>query len=57
VFFGLFNKVGDCRLALLYSGYLFLPAALVALLLPEAAPLTGGANVADTLGVPSAEAE
>ena len=35
VFFGLFAKVGDCRLALLYAGYLFLPASLVALLLSE----------------------
>jgi MFS family permease len=35
VFFGLFSKVGDHRLALLYSGWLFLPAALVALLLWE----------------------
>ncbi|MHB1034019.1 MAG: MFS transporter [Pirellulales bacterium] len=35
VFFGLFSKVGDHRLALLYSCVLFLPAAGVALLLPE----------------------
>jgi MFS family permease len=35
VFFGLFAKVGDCRLALLYAGYLFLPAALAALFLSE----------------------
>jgi MFS family permease len=35
VFFGLFAKVGDCRLVLLYSGFLFLPAALAALFLPE----------------------
>ena len=35
VFFGLFAEVGDCRLALLYSGYLFLPAALAALFLAE----------------------
>jgi MFS family permease len=35
VFFGLFAHVGDCRLALLYAGCLFLPASLVALLLPE----------------------
>jgi MFS family permease len=37
VFFGLFSKVGDYRLALLYAGLLFLPAAGVAWLLPEAA--------------------
>ncbi|HZY84617.1 MAG TPA: MFS transporter, partial [Gemmataceae bacterium] len=36
VFFGLFSKVGDYRLALLYAGLLFLPAAAVAWLLPEA---------------------
>jgi MFS family permease len=35
VFFGLFAAVGDYRLTLLYAGLLFLPAALVALLLPE----------------------
>ena len=31
VFFGLFSKVGDYRLALLYAGFLFLPAAVIAL--------------------------
>lgn len=35
VLFGLFSKVGDHRAALLYSGMLFLPAALFALGLPE----------------------
>jgi len=35
VFFGLFAKVGDFRMSLLYAGFLFLPAAGVALLLPE----------------------
>jgi MFS family permease len=35
VFFGLFSKVGDYRLALLYAGFLFLPAMAVALMLPE----------------------
>jgi MFS family permease len=35
VFFGLFSRVGDYRLALLYAGFLFLPAAGVACLLPE----------------------
>ena len=35
VFFGLFSKVGDHRAALLYAGFLFLPAAAVALCLPE----------------------
>ena len=37
VFFGLFTKVGDYRLALFYAGFLFLPAAAIALLLPETA--------------------
>jgi MFS family permease len=35
VVFGLFSKVGDYRLALLYAGSLFVPATLVALRLPE----------------------
>ena len=36
VFFGLFSQVGDHRLALYYAGFLFLPAAVVALFLPQA---------------------
>ena len=36
VFFGLFSKVGDHRLALLYAGSLFLPAAVMACYLPRA---------------------
>jgi len=39
VFFGLFSTVGDYRLTLLYAGFLFLPAALIACFLPE---LLGG---------------
>jgi len=44
VFFGLFSKVGDHRLALLYAGFLFLPAAFISFLMPreeerEPAPL------------------
>ncbi|MDZ4286546.1 MAG: MFS transporter, partial [Prosthecobacter sp.] len=35
VFFGIFVKVGDYREALLYAGFLFVPATLVAMLLPE----------------------
>jgi MFS family permease len=35
VFFGLFEKVGDYRLTLLYAGSLFLPAAVIALFLPQ----------------------
>jgi MFS family permease len=36
VYFGSFSKAGDYRLALLYSSFLFLPAAAVGLLLPDA---------------------
>src|SRR5438067_3488366 len=35
VAFGLVSSIGDKRLALLYSGCLFLPAALIALAMPE----------------------
>jgi len=35
VFFGLFSKVGDYRMALLYAGLVFLPAAGLAAFLPE----------------------
>jgi hypothetical protein len=35
ILFGMFAKVQDYRLALLYAGLLFLPAAGVACLLPE----------------------
>jgi MFS family permease len=35
VVFGLFSSVGDCRMAIFYAGFLFLPAAAVAWLLPE----------------------
>jgi MFS family permease len=37
VFFGLFARVGDFRLALLYAGFLMAPAALLAWRLPELA--------------------
>jgi MFS family permease len=36
VFFGLFSQVGDHRIALLYAGLLFLPAAFLAFCLPQA---------------------
>ena len=45
VFFGLFSKVGDYRLALFYAGFLFLPAAAVALFLPE----TGAEQMAEPM--------
>jgi len=35
IFFGLFSKVGDHRVPLLYAGILFLPAAVIALFLPK----------------------
>jgi hypothetical protein len=35
VLFGLFSKVGDYRLAILYAGFLFVPAAAVAWMMPE----------------------
>lgn len=35
VFFGLFSTVGDHRMALVYSSTLFVPAAILTLLLPE----------------------
>ena len=41
IVFGLFSKVGDFRTALLYASFLFLPAMLVALVLPEPPALTG----------------
>jgi len=42
VFFGLFSEVGNHRLVLLYSAFLFLPAAAVASLLPEPPDETRG---------------
>jgi len=36
VVFGMLSPIDDKRLALLYSGCLFLPAALIALAMPEA---------------------
>jgi MFS family permease len=41
VYFGTFSKAGDYRLALLYSSFLFLPAAAFALLLPELPRVSG----------------
>ena len=35
VFFGLFSRVGDDRIALFYAGCLFVPAAIGAMFLPE----------------------
>jgi len=35
IFFGFVSQVGDYRLSLFYAGFLFLPAAVVALFLPD----------------------
>ena len=35
VFFGLFAKVGDYRMALVYASFLFIPAAAIAWLMPD----------------------
>lgn len=35
VFFGLFSKVGDYRLALFYAGFLFLPASAITWFMPD----------------------
>lgn len=47
VFFGLFSKVGDFRLALLYAGCLFLPAGAIAFLLPDLSDEAGTAGPTD----------
>ncbi len=41
VYFGTFSKGGDYRLALLYSSFLFIPAAAFALMLPELPQVRG----------------
>jgi MFS family permease len=55
VVFGLFTKVGDSRLALLYAGCLFLPAALVALGLPELRDKEAGSTSGEVGGLWPAE--
>jgi MFS family permease len=50
--FGLFSNVGDYRLALLAAGCLFLPAGLLALIMPdlsddESVPNLGGEPIAE----------
>lgn len=54
VFFGLFSKVGDFREALLYAGWLFAPAAVIAWLLPSEESQREPAGVVMT-EVPEAE--
>ena len=41
VFFGIYQTVPDVREAMLYASYLFIPAALIALLLPSEEPEAG----------------
>jgi hypothetical protein len=45
VFFGIFVKVGNFRTALLYAGFLFIPSALVAMLLPKEKDEPGEVNL------------
>jgi MFS family permease len=47
VFFGLFSHVGDYRLALLYAGTLFVPAAALAAFLPEPKDEMAGSALAE----------
>ncbi len=44
VFFGLYKKNVDVREAMLYAGYLFIPAAFIALMLPEEKAEAGAVN-------------
>ena len=44
VFFGLYKKNVDVREAMLYAGYLFIPAAFIALMLPEEKAEAGEVN-------------
>ena len=52
IIFGLFAKVGDFRMALLYASFLFLPAAAVAWWLPEppGEPEIPGPAIGEALG-------
>ena len=52
VFFGLFSQVGDYRLALFYAGFLFLPAAALAWLLPEPPDEIGAASAGTAVVMP-----
>jgi hypothetical protein len=51
IIFGLASPIGDNRLALYYSGWLFLPAALIALAMPDGETHS---NIADTPRAPPA---
>ncbi len=39
IFFGIFAQVGDYRLTLLYASFLFIPAAIISMFLPELPPI------------------
>ena len=45
VFFGLYQKIPDVRVALLDASWLFIPAAFIALLLPDEKPEDGEVNL------------
>ena len=45
VFFGLYVQVGNFRTALLYAGFLFIPSALVAMMLPQEKEEAGEVNM------------
>ena len=47
VLFGLFSQVGDYRQALMYAGFLFLPAAVLGMFLPEREHVESGVIVVD----------
>jgi MFS family permease len=47
VFFGLFSQVGDYRQAMLYAGFLFIPAAVLGMFLPEGEHAESGALAAN----------
>ena len=55
VVFGLFSTVGDYRIALLCAGLLFLPAALLAMWLPELPDLPDDAVLDGDKGAPIAD--
>jgi len=52
VVFGLFTKVGDYRLAIFYAGFLFIPAAAIAWILPELADEKSSPDYNESLAAP-----
>jgi MFS family permease len=53
VVFGLLSPIGDKRLALLYGGTLFLPAALLALAMPDEGPIGEASSERSTTLTPA----